>query len=77
MLGVKMLDGAGNLLEEFHGDPPLPRAVAPGESVALTVKCHAPQVAGAYTLKIDLVDQHICWFEDKGSTPLILHFEVG
>jgi hypothetical protein len=27
-------------------------------------------------MKIDLVDQHICWFEERGSQPLVLSFEV-
>ena len=34
-----------------------------------------PHRVGRYTLKIDLVDQHICWFEAVGSKPLVVEFE--
>jgi hypothetical protein len=28
-----------------------------------------PDASVSYVLKIDLVDEGICWFEDAGSTP--------
>jgi SAM-dependent methyltransferase/glycosyltransferase involved in cell wall biosynthesis len=76
MPGVKISDEAGTLVSEFHGEPPLPRAVAPGETVGLRIEHAAPQRPGKYTLKFDLVDQHVCWFEDVGSQPLTIGFEV-
>jgi len=36
--------------------------------VALTL----PDAETAYVLKIDLVDEGICWFEDVGSRPVYL-----
>jgi hypothetical protein len=76
MPGVKLLDEAGKLLREVHGEPPLPRSVAPTESLTLKISHVAPLVVGRYTLKIDLVDQQVCWFEHVGSTPLLIEFEV-
>jgi len=76
MPGVKLLDETGKLLREVHGEPPLPRSVAPTESLTLKISHVAPLVVGRYTLKIDLVDQHVCWFEHAGSTPLLIEFEV-
>jgi 2-polyprenyl-3-methyl-5-hydroxy-6-metoxy-1,4-benzoquinol methylase/glycosyltransferase involved in cell wall biosynthesis len=76
MPGVKLFDEAGKLLREVHGEPPLPRSVAPTESLTLKIEHIAPLVAGRYALKIDLVNQHICWFEHVGSTPLLIEFEV-
>ena len=61
---------------EFHGEPPLPRAVAPGETVSVRIDHVAPRRPGRYTLKFDLVDQHVCWFEDIGSEPFTIGFEV-
>jgi hypothetical protein len=55
----------------------LPRAVAPGETVNFRVEYRASRRPGAYTLKLDLVDQHVCWFEAHGSEPLVIRFEVG
>lgn len=76
MPGVRISDEAGTLVSEFHGEPPLPRAVAPGETVRLKIEHAAPQRSGNYTLKFDLVDQHISWFEAVGSEPLVVEFEV-
>ena len=77
MLGVKIFDEAGKLRDEFHGEPSLPRAVGPGESCKVMIEHAAPREAGRYQLKIDLVDQHICWFEERGSTPLTLPLTVS
>jgi SAM-dependent methyltransferase len=75
--GVKILDENNEVIDETHGSPPLPRAVAPGERVALNVNHPAPVRPGRYTFKIDLVCQDICWFEQQDSEPLVLPFEVG
>ena len=76
MPAVRITDEAGTLVSEFHGQPALPRAVAPGETVQLQIEYAAPRRSGRYTLKLDLVDQHVCWFEDMGSEPLLIDFEV-
>ena len=75
MPALRIFDEAGRLVSERHG-PLLARAVAPGERVALRVECTAPARPGAYTLKVDLVDQHVCWFEARGSAPLTFEFKV-
>ncbi|MEA2204760.1 MAG: hypothetical protein QOE77_1536 [Blastocatellia bacterium] len=76
-LATKLFDETNNLLEEVHGVPALPRAVAPGEQVRLKVTRTAPAMTGTYTLKIDLIDQDICWFEERGSEPLAVTFAVA
>jgi hypothetical protein len=76
MLGVKFLDAEGNISDEFHGEPALPRAMEPGETALAVIERAAPAKSGSYSMKIDLVDQHICWFEERGSRPLVLAFEV-
>lgn len=76
MPAVKVIDELGEVVKEVHGEPPLPRAVAPGEKVQLKITHSVPMVAGKYQLKVDLVDQHVCWFETVGSTPLVIDFEV-
>jgi SAM-dependent methyltransferase len=49
---------------------PLPRALAPGESVPVDIRVARDSVAGAEALRIDLVHEGIAWFSDYGSTPL-------
>jgi 2-polyprenyl-3-methyl-5-hydroxy-6-metoxy-1,4-benzoquinol methylase len=75
-LGVKVLDQDNKVVDEVHGSPPLSRAVVPGESVVLKLSQPAPKQPGLYTLKVDLVCQDICWFEQHGSQPLLISFEV-
>jgi 2-polyprenyl-3-methyl-5-hydroxy-6-metoxy-1,4-benzoquinol methylase len=76
MPGVKILDTAGAGHDEFHGEPALPRALAPNESTEIVIERASPAEPGNYTVKIDLVDQHVCWFEERGSKPLTLPMEV-
>jgi len=76
-VGLKILNSSGETIAESHGVPPLQRALAPGERIALLVNIRAPEAPGQYTLKIDLVNQNICWFEEHGSQPLILPFDVA
>jgi hypothetical protein len=75
-LGIKILDNGGRMVDEFHGEPPLPHALAPGEKAVLEIDHPAPEQLGKYSLKIDLLDQDICWFEQRGSQPLVLEFSV-
>ena len=76
MPGVRVMDARGKIVSELHGHPMLPRAVPPGRAVALDVQIAAPAEPGTYNVKIDLVDQHVCWFEERGSQPLVFSFEV-
>jgi hypothetical protein len=75
MPGVKITDETKTLVGENHG-PLLPRAVAPGRSLTMDLLIHAPAQPGTYTVKVDLVDQRVCWFEDKGSEPLVFVINV-
>ena len=76
MPAVRIFDDTGTLVNEFHGQPRLPSSVAPGETVNIRIDCAAPLLTGSYTVKVDLVDQHVCWFEQHGSEPFVLRFEV-
>jgi SAM-dependent methyltransferase/glycosyltransferase involved in cell wall biosynthesis len=76
MPAFRVFDAAGALVSEVHGEPLLPRAVAPGETVNIKIEYRVPRRAGAYKLKVDLVDQHVCWFEQQGSEPFVFAFEV-
>jgi 2-polyprenyl-3-methyl-5-hydroxy-6-metoxy-1,4-benzoquinol methylase/glycosyltransferase involved in cell wall biosynthesis len=77
MPAVRVFDQEGLLVTEFHGEPLLPHAVAPGETVRIKIEYKAPHRGGTYRLKVDLVDQQVAWFEQKGSEPLWLQFEVA
>lgn len=76
MPALRIFDQQGTLVNELHGHPMLPRAIAPGQSCTVNLECPAPSEPGRYTAKVDLVDQHICWFEQAGSQPLVFTFEA-
>jgi len=76
MPAVRIIDEEGTVVREVHGEPPLPHAVAPGEVIRLKTGCAVPQRSGVYALKVDLVDQQVCWFEDSGSVPLAMRLKV-
>ncbi|MDQ2854795.1 MAG: methyltransferase domain-containing protein, partial [Acidobacteriota bacterium] len=75
-LGVKVLDEDDRVIDEVHGSPLLPHAMVPGETIDLKIERPAPDAPGRYRLKIDLVCQDICWFEQRGSSPLVMEFVV-
>jgi SAM-dependent methyltransferase len=75
-LGLKILDTHYQTFSEIHGQPPLQRPIAPGESVLVRISCTAPTQPANYILKLDLVNQDICWFETEGSDVLNLPFTV-
>jgi glycosyltransferase involved in cell wall biosynthesis/SAM-dependent methyltransferase len=75
MPGVRVFDENANIVSEVHG-PLLARAIAPAQSIEVKVQFDAPCKPGTYTARIDLVDQCVCWFEEMGSEPLVLRFDV-
>jgi len=45
----------------------LPRDLKPGDEIELTIEVTAPQEPGSYFLQLDMVQEHVAWFADKGS----------
>jgi 2-polyprenyl-3-methyl-5-hydroxy-6-metoxy-1,4-benzoquinol methylase/glycosyltransferase involved in cell wall biosynthesis len=76
MPGIRVLDERGAIISERHGHPMLPRAIVPGQAFTLNLEFIAPRIPGVYSAKVDLVDQHVCWFEERGSKPLVFSFKV-
>jgi SAM-dependent methyltransferase len=68
-LGNHWLDPAGGLLRRDDGRSPLPLAVGPGEEVELSLAVTAPTGPGAYVLELDLVQEGVAWFAERGSEP--------
>ena len=54
----------------------LPRPLAAGESVELSVPVRGPAGQGPYVLQVDLVHELVAWFSDKGGSPLDLPVRV-
>ncbi len=75
-VGLKVLNERNETIDEVHGSPRLQRPMSPGETCLLRISCAAPGEVGYYKIKIDLVNQDICWFEQHGSEPLVLPIVV-
>ena len=75
-MGTKLLDERRQLLSDTLERSNLPHNVPPGQTVALIHRFTAPKKPGLYWIKLDLVDEQIAWFEEKGSKPLVFSIQV-
>jgi SAM-dependent methyltransferase len=61
------LNADGTMAVEDGARTPMPRPLAPGETLAMTCVVTAPARAGVYTLAIDLVEEGVTWFSRAGA----------
>jgi SAM-dependent methyltransferase len=63
----RAVDGA--MVVANDGRTGLPHDVVPGECVTVFLEATAPLVNGFYVLDIDMVQEHVAWFQERGSPP--------
>lgn len=56
---------SGQIVVQDGWRTPLPRSIAPGETVTLTARVQAPLRPGDYRLQWDLVQENVIWFSGK------------
>ena len=66
-IGNKWRDKDGKLLTEMDDRLGLSKDLRPGEEIELPLTVTAPKEPGEYILEIDLVQEQVTWFSDKGS----------
>jgi hypothetical protein len=67
-VGNRWLEADGEkLVTDMDGRQGLDRDLKPGEETEVPLVITAPKTAGDYTLEIDLVQEQVAWFHDKGS----------
>jgi len=71
---IRAGDPLGDRLGAQRSD--LPRSVMPGDSIEMPLVVHAPAEAGDYTLVIELVQELVQWFADRGADRLMLPVRV-
>jgi SAM-dependent methyltransferase len=71
-LGIQLMTPERKLVQLDFARAMLPRDVEPGQVVDVAVEVTLPDGWTPYVLKLDPVDEHVCWFEDGGSKPLYL-----
>jgi hypothetical protein len=86
-LSYHVLDTSANAWKPFspftpgvvafgQGDVPLPRAVLPGQTVAVRIQIHAPLEPGNYRLVWDLQQGSSSWFSQAGILPRAVRLRV-
>jgi hypothetical protein len=65
------------LLQRDDGRCPLPYDLAPGSRASVLLVATAPWVDGVYILELDLVQEDVSWFGERGSPTLRLPCVVG
>lgn len=76
MLGNHWLDETGKMIRRDDGRAMLPHLVRPGEKIELTLEVKTPPMVGWYTLELDLVQECVTWFGEKGAQTLRLPVEI-
>jgi len=74
-LATHLYDGDGKLINIDFSRHELPVPVSPGETITMSVEEHLPG-SGRYRLAFDLVAEGVMWFENVGSTPVVVTARV-
>ena len=61
------LDDSGKVLAYDDGRVNLPRDLKPMEEIELDLAVNTPTEPGYYTLELDMVQEMVAWFKNKGS----------
>jgi predicted small secreted protein len=65
--GNRWLKPDGSLITSMDGRYGLPGDLKPFEEVEVPLQISAPKEPGKYLLEVDLVQEQVAWFSDKGS----------
>jgi SAM-dependent methyltransferase len=76
-LGIHWLDGKGRLLVNDDARTPLKIDLPPDAEVDLVLTLIAPAKAGSYILELDMVQELVSWFQNKGSATYRMPIRVG
>ena len=65
--GNRWLDKDGKSTSETEGHNGIPKDLMPGEEVEMPLQITAPQTPGEWILNLDMVQEGVAWFGEKGS----------
>jgi MoaA/NifB/PqqE/SkfB family radical SAM enzyme len=66
-LGAQLCNAEGTLIERDFARAWLPQTLGPGDALDVPIEIPTPSEPGRYTLKFDLVNEGVDWFERCGS----------
>jgi hypothetical protein len=65
--GNRWLDKDGKRTTDTEGHNGIPKDLRPGEETQMSLLITAPSQPGEYTMELDMVQEGVSWFGDKGS----------
>jgi hypothetical protein len=65
--GNRWLKSDGSLSTDMDGRSGIGKDLNPGEETEVPLVITAPKEPGEYTLEIDVIQEQVAWFSDKGS----------
>jgi pyruvate-formate lyase-activating enzyme len=75
-IGVLLRSHTGRVLHRQHGMPIPPAVSTPGGKETVLLDVVLPDTPGLYELFVDVVEEGVCYFSDRGSPPLVCEIEV-
>lgn len=75
-LGNHWLRADGSLLARDDARTPLPDALPPQGRIDLILEVNTPATEGKYILELDLVQEGVAWFKEKGSKTISLEVTI-
>jgi SAM-dependent methyltransferase len=66
-LGVQLLNEHGRVINQDFGRGDLPQALAVNESIQMEFSLKTPAEPGTYTLRLDMLQEEVCWFSQHGT----------
>lgn len=66
-VGNRWLKADGSLLTDMDGRFGISKDLKPGEETEIPLAVTAPKEPGEYILEVDLVQEQVAWFSDRGS----------
>ncbi len=65
--GNRWLDKDGKRTADTEGHNGIPKDLKPGDEAEMSLLITAPKEPGEYTIELDMVQEGVAWFGDKGS----------
>lgn len=75
-LGLQLQTQTGRPLEELQGVLVPENLYVAGTAATVMVPIQAPEKVGRYDVMIDVVQEGVCWFSERGSTPVFISLDV-
>lgn len=75
-IGNQWRSADGAVAAEDDGRAPLPHDLPPGGEARVFLEITAPDTNGDYELVVDLVQEHVAWFQERGSRAAVVTCRV-